>query len=130
MSIGDEKYVSFTTFRKNGDAKPAPVWIADLGDGTLGFTTEADAWKVKRLANNNRVQMQPCNSRGKVAAGDVVVDGSAVVVGSGADFDRVDAAIGKKYGYQRKLVQASSKIRGLFGKAAATCAVIVTLDEG
>ncbi len=126
MSIGDEKYVSFTTFRKNGDAKAAAVWIADLGDGTLGFTTDADSWKAKRLANDNRIQMQPCNSRGKVAAGDIVVDGTAVVVDSGADFDRVDAAIGKKYGYQRTLLQITNKLRSLIGKGHDTAVVVVT----
>ena len=33
MTISDEKYVSFTTYRKNGEPKPLPIWIVDLGDG-------------------------------------------------------------------------------------------------
>ncbi|NNC79410.1 MAG: PPOX class F420-dependent oxidoreductase, partial [Acidimicrobiales bacterium] len=48
MSIIDEKYLSLTTFRKNGEPKATPVWIVDLGNGTAGFTTASSSWKVKR----------------------------------------------------------------------------------
>lgn len=39
MSLANEKYVAFTTFTKAGEPKSTPVWIADVGDGKLGFTT-------------------------------------------------------------------------------------------
>ena len=59
MGIADENYVALTTFRKNGERKNTPIWIADLGDGTIGFTTSKDSWKVKRIGNDPRVELQP-----------------------------------------------------------------------
>ncbi len=53
-SIAAEKYVSLTTFKKDGTPRPAPVWISDLGDGTMGFTTASSSWKVKRLSSCSR----------------------------------------------------------------------------
>ena len=70
MPITDEKYVSFTTLRKNGTPVSSPVWIAPLGDGTAGFTTDATSGKVKRVRKNAQVTLRPCTSRGKVAPGD------------------------------------------------------------
>ena len=66
MSIADEKYVAFTTYKRNGETKSLPVWIADLGDGTVGFTTASSSYKVKRLRNDNRVILQPSDAKGNV----------------------------------------------------------------
>jgi hypothetical protein len=35
MSLGDEKYALFTTYRRNGDAVSSPVWLAPLDNGSL-----------------------------------------------------------------------------------------------
>ncbi|MGI9579008.1 MAG: pyridoxamine 5'-phosphate oxidase family protein [Microthrixaceae bacterium] len=64
MSIGDEKYVSLTTFTKDGRPKPTPVWIATLGGGKIGFTTQADSWKSKRMRNTPSVLVQASDMRG------------------------------------------------------------------
>ncbi len=130
MAIGSEKYVAFTTYRKDGTAKATPVWIADLDDGTLGFTTPSTSWKVKRLANDHRVQLQPSDGRGKIKAGTEAVEGTAAVV-EGADFDRVRAGIKAKYGYQLTLFTVFAKVSSLFGRNQHTSdrAVIVTLNS-
>lgn len=63
-TISSEKYVSLTTYRKDGTPKRVPVWIADLGDGTVGFTTASSSYKVKRIGNNPKVTLQPSDTRG------------------------------------------------------------------
>ena len=78
MGIADEKYVNLTTFTKDGRPKPCPVWITDTGDGTVGFTTFSTSWKVKRLNNDSRVTLQPCDAKGTVTAGTDVVEGTAI----------------------------------------------------
>ena len=80
VAITDEKYVLLTTFRKNGDAVPSPVWIVALPDGTAGFTTEATSGKVKRIGNNSSVTLQPCSMRGTVHPGSTVVNATAEVL--------------------------------------------------
>jgi len=72
--------VSFTTFRRNGDPVPVAVWIAALPDGSFGFTTGGDSWKVKRLRNNPRIRVQASNLRGVVKTGAPVYEGTAVVL--------------------------------------------------
>ena len=129
MSIADEKYVSLVTYRKNGEPKPAPVWIVELPDGRVGFTTHGDSWKCKRIRNDDRVTLQPCDQRGNITAGSDVVSGRADLA-TGTDFDTVRALVKKKYGFMVTVIIAVNKIRGLFGKGGdSDTAVIITLDE-
>ena len=78
-SIADEKYVSLTTFKRDGSPVSVPVWIADLGDETVGFTTAASSWKVKRIRNNPKVLLQPSDSRGTARPGTEPVGGTAEI---------------------------------------------------
>lgn len=128
MTIANEKFLSLTTYRKNGEAKETPIWIADLGDGTMGFTTHGESWKCKRIRNDNRIAVQPCNQSGKIMAGTEKVSGTAVLA-SGADFTQVQTAIKKKYGFMVTVVGVMNKVRKLMGKGGpSNTAVIITLD--
>jgi PPOX class probable F420-dependent enzyme len=64
-SLGDRKYISLETFKKNGDGVKTPVWFV-LRDNALYVYTEATSWKVKRIRNNPRVRVAPCSIRGVV----------------------------------------------------------------
>ena len=65
MSVGENKYVALTTFTKDGRRKNCPVWIVDLGEGQVGFTTESTSWKAKRIMNTPAVELIASNSRGE-----------------------------------------------------------------
>ena len=54
--LRDARYIALETFRKNGEAVKTPVWQA-FEDGKLYVWTDANSWKVKRIHNNNRVQV-------------------------------------------------------------------------
>ena len=128
MTIANEKYVALTTYRRSGESSSAPVWIADLGDGTMGFTTSSGSLKVTRIRNDNRIQLQPCDSRGRITEGTEAVSGTAALV-TGAEFDAVRAAIKGKYGWQVTLITAWYKAAKLFGKdQASDTGVVITLD--
>ena len=128
MSLADEKYLSLTTYRKNGEGKALPVWVVDLGDGTMGFTTHGESWKCKRIRNDSRVTVQPCDQRGNVTAGTDVVSGTAMLA-TGAEFDRTRTKIKAKYGFMVTMVIAMNKMRGMLGKGGdSDTAVIITLD--
>jgi uncharacterized protein len=64
--IGRSRYVSLTTYRRDGTAVATPVWHVVDG-GELFVVTEAAAGKVKRIRNNSQVVVTVCNFRGKVA---------------------------------------------------------------
>lgn len=128
MALSDEKYLSFTTFKKDGTPKPTPIWIADLGDGTLGFTTNQDAWKVKRLKNNPNVMLQPCDMKGEITDGTTAVEGTATYETGGPAFEKVRGLIDKKYGLAVKVIKVMNSVRSLLGKGGQSdTAVVITL---
>jgi PPOX class probable F420-dependent enzyme len=128
--FADESYVAFTTFKKNGDPRPTPVWIADIGDGQLGFTTSSSSYKVKRLANNPRVELQPSDARGNPKPGSEKLTGTAEVL-SGADFEAIRRIMKKKYGMQYRGIALVGQVAKLLGRGTGTNAAIrITLDDG
>jgi PPOX class probable F420-dependent enzyme len=64
-AIHSQKYISLTTFRKDGTAVATPVWFGEE-DGRLYVMTRSDMWKTKRIRNNPNVKVAPCTMRGKV----------------------------------------------------------------
>ena len=57
-------YALVVTVKRSGDAVPSPVLFA-LKNGKVVFRTDASVGKVKRIRNNPRVLVGPCNFRGK-----------------------------------------------------------------
>jgi uncharacterized protein len=128
MDIGAEKYVSITTFRKTGVGVSTPVWIAKLPDGKVGFTIDADSGKAKRLRNNSKVTLRPCNVKGKVAdaAGEVIGTGALV---TGAEYKVVWHAIVHKYWIVGSLMGLWAALTGWIKKSnESNTAVVITLD--
>ncbi len=67
-----KKYLNLETYRKNGAAVRTPVWFAEsppLQNGhapKLYIYTIGDTGKVKRIRNNPRVKIAPCDMRGGI----------------------------------------------------------------
>jgi len=66
-----KKYLNLETYRKNGTAVRTPVWFAAADDTAQGASpqklyvyTIGETGKVKRIRNNARVKIAPCNARG------------------------------------------------------------------
>lgn len=85
--------MSLTTFRKNGEAVPTPVWFAQSGD-KLYVMTAAASGKLKRIRRNAQVEVAPCNASGKVL-GDTQ-EGMARLLPAD-EFQIGDQALSKKY---------------------------------
>ena len=65
MEPFDGKYLSLTSFRRDGTGVATPVWfVAD--DGHLLVETDADSYKVKRIRRNSHVRIAPCDARGRL----------------------------------------------------------------
>lgn len=64
-SLAVSKYLSLTTYRKDGSAVATPVWLVRDGD-VLRVITQADSGKAKRLRNDPRVLLAPCDARGRL----------------------------------------------------------------
>jgi len=129
-AIADVKYVRLTTFTKDGRRKESPVWIAHLGDGTVGITTGTDTWKVKRIRNTPAVELVPCDSRGNVESSACSVTGTGLVV-TETDLVPVTSAIRAKYGIQAALISGMGRLlkRIGFRPYGDECGIVVRLDE-
>ncbi len=69
-----------------------------MPDGRIGFWTSSKSGKAKRLRNNPRVTVVPCNNHGKVADGSSPVAGTAHLVSGGPEFDEIRSKVNAKYG--------------------------------
>ncbi|MGH3723413.1 MAG: PPOX class F420-dependent oxidoreductase [Mycobacterium sp.] len=110
--VSAAKYVSLTTFTKDGRPKPAAVWAAPE-NGELLVWTETSSWKVRRVRNTPRVTLAICDVRGKVRSGEI--EGTARVLDPEGT-ERSREAITRKYGLVGwVLVKASVLRRGKSG---------------
>ena len=94
--IDRAKYISFTSYKRDGDAVSLPVWVVPF-EGGYAFTTDGPSFKVKRVRNNRAVTMEVCSLRGKVAPGATVHHGSAEVL-EGEPVAAVRKAVKRKSG--------------------------------
>lgn len=106
--VSQARYVSLTTFTKDGRPKPVPVWIARDGDRAV-VITEKNAWKVKRIRNTPRVTLAVCDMRGKVKGESVE---AVARVLDDSQTEHVYRAINQRYGIVGRVFSFFSKLRG------------------
>jgi PPOX class probable F420-dependent enzyme len=93
--IGRSRYVSLTTYRKDGTGVATPVWHVHNG-GELFIVSDAGAWKVKRIRNNSQVVVTVCDIRGRIAPGAPSAQGTARLLDD-ADTEAGRRLIARKY---------------------------------
>lgn len=122
QEIDDAKYISLTTFKRDGSRKATPVWVVGSG-GEYQFYTGADAWKTKRLRNNAAVEVQVCDMRGRVAPGATVFTGTGEVVDGPEALAAVKAAVSAKYGLWATVMGLGDKVKALVGRGTEEIAI-------
>ncbi|MBZ5701814.1 MAG: PPOX class F420-dependent oxidoreductase [Acidobacteriia bacterium] len=70
-AFAGKRYLNLETYRKDGRAVRTPVWFAAAEDAAQGAgpqklyaNTIAESGKAKRIRNNARVRIAPCDTRG------------------------------------------------------------------
>lgn len=101
-----QKYLTVETFRKNGSAVATPVWFAEEL-GVLYIYSLANAGKVKRIRNNPRVRVTPCDIRGNPRG--EWVEGRARILDASGD-EHAHRLLDEKYGLVKKLGSLFSKL--------------------
>ena len=113
--LDQAKYCSLRTFRRDGRAVETPVWFA--GDGARFYVFSAGAaGKVKRIRNSARVEVAPCDVRGKVH-GDYV-PATANLLSSPDQVAGALRALRRKYGLVMHLFDLGSRLAGRFNSRA------------
>ena len=109
------KYLNLETFKKSGEGVKTPVWFAadpkaDLASSKalLYAYTIGNSGKVKRMRNNGRVRVAPCDARGKVL-GEWVDARAEFLTGSEATY--ADGLLNKKYFPWKQLLNFFASFR-------------------
>ena len=108
-------YLSLATYRASGAEVATPVWFAAV-DGTLYVFTAGNSGKVKRLRHSSRARIAPCDAKGTPHG--TWRDVTAHLVTDSAVIRRADAALRKKYGWQKVLLDLGSRLTGRIRRRA------------
>lgn len=110
-----QKYLNLETFRKNGQGVKTPVWFAadpaaDLAsrDARIYAYTMGEAGKVKRIRNNGRARVAPCDMRGNVTG--PWVEATAQII-TGPEAQHADVLLNQKYWPWKQLLNFFASFR-------------------
>lgn len=106
--FNNHQYINVETFRKNGIGVKTPVWFAQ--DGTsLVVHTEKTSGKMKRIRNNPKIMVAPCDGRGKLLG--EWIEAQAEIISDEVEINRVNTLVTQKYGFIKRMFDAMGKLR-------------------
>lgn len=112
-TVFDARFVSFGTWRKNGDVVDTPIWAAPDGNCFYMFSA-GNAGKVKRVRNSDKARLAPCTATGKVLG--PYQPARARLLTDPEDIDAAYKALYRKYGWQMRSIDFFAKLAGKFNK--------------
>jgi PPOX class probable F420-dependent enzyme len=86
------KYLSITSYRRDGTGVATPVWFVADGERLL-VETDAGSYKVKRIRRDPHVSLAMCTARGKTMSDPVEAHAEILVW----DADRIEPMFEDKY---------------------------------
>jgi len=99
LAIGG-KYLSLTTYRRDGTPVATPVWFVQDG-GRLYVNTAAESYKAKRIRQNPAVTVAACTARGAVRGAAIAARAEFLPESEHA---KVDQLMARKYRIDRILI--------------------------
>jgi uncharacterized protein len=97
--LADARYISLTTFRRDGTEASTPVWVASDDGVRLLVWTGGSTWKAKRIRNDPRVLVARSNYKGKERG--PRLEGRARIVD---DVD-INGIVRRKYPVQKRMLE-------------------------
>jgi PPOX class probable F420-dependent enzyme len=114
-ALQNEKYISLTTFRRDGRAVATPVWFALDGDRLVVYT-DGTTGKVKRIRNNPEVTVAACTASGKVKGPAIPATATILPPGAGAQADRL---LSQRYPVAKPIIGVFNRLSGLVRRRPA-----------
>ena len=121
------RYISLTTFMRDGSPVSSPVWITGAS-GSYVFTTGDTAWKARRLSRNPSVRVQVCDMRGRVAPQATRYVGTGEVDGSAGAVAAAESALAAKYGWQFHAIGIFERLKRRLGRGERQQSVAIHLS--
>jgi PPOX class probable F420-dependent enzyme len=97
-SLAEQRYISLTTFKRDGTPVSTPVWVVSDDGRRLLVWSAAKTWKVRRLRRDPRVLVAPSSFRGR-ERGERIQARAQVVPDPG-----LNTLLRRKYGWQKRAV--------------------------
>lgn len=94
------KYVSLTSFKRDGTGVATPVWFV-IEDGRLFVQTDGESFKVRRIRHDQNVTVAPCSASGRTRA--PTVSATAEILPAG-ELEHVRGLLARKYRIDRILI--------------------------
>ena len=113
----DGKYLSVTSFRRDGTGVATPVWFVEEEDGTLMVDTGRDSHKVTRIRRDPHVRVALCSARGKLRT--PPIEARAEVFPE-HELGRVKALIARKYRADMLLIRPLRAIQSVLHVGPST----------
>jgi PPOX class probable F420-dependent enzyme len=123
------KYISLTSFKRDGTGIATPVWFV-TDDGRLLVLTASKSLKVKRIRRNPEVTIAPCSASGRLR-GEPLPARAELLPES--ELHRVEELMNRKYRTDRLLIlpiyRAVQRLRGASGAPSDAALAITPTQE-
>lgn len=106
-ALGAAKYLSLTTFRRDGTPVATPVWLVRDGDA-LRVITQGESGKVKRLRHTSAVLVAPCDARGRLRGDQVAGRG---MLQSPEETVETERLVAQRYGLLGRVLMRRNRRR-------------------
>jgi PPOX class probable F420-dependent enzyme len=124
------KYLSLTSFRRDGTAVATPVWCV-IDNGRLLVQTDPQSFKAKRIRRNPAVMIAPCTASGRLRSEPAPARAELLPQ---SEMDHVGRLMARKYRIDRVLIlplyRAVQRLRGAPVRAAGVALAITPTSDG
>jgi PPOX class probable F420-dependent enzyme len=117
------KYLSLTTYRRDGRPVATPVWFV-VDEGKIYVSTGESTGKVRRLRRDPRVTAGPSDGRGRLRGATFEAVASFVPA---AEEPRVEAMFDRKYPVAKPVLLVLWRVVGLFRPRPAGREIILAI---
>jgi uncharacterized protein len=106
----NHKYLNLETFRRSGAGVQTPVWFVEA-NGRLYVRTIAGSGKVKRIWNNGRARVAPCDVRGGLYGEWINARARMLCEDEIQQIEEINRMLNKKYGLLKSAFDMASRFQ-------------------
>lgn len=119
------KYLSLTSFRRDGSGVATPVWFVEA-DGRLLVETDAGSWKVRRIRRDPRVTIAPCTATGRLRGTPIPAWAELL---PDAEVIRMDRLMARKYRVDLLLIKPIRKLQAALRRRPRGTPVVLEITR-
>lgn len=97
-TLAAERYISLTTFKRDGTPVSTPVWVTSDDGRRLLVWSGAKTWKVRRLRRDPRVLVAPSTFKGRETGERIAARGRVI------QHPGIDELLRQKYGWHKRVL--------------------------